>query len=282
MPLPDLYSYLDYRSFLSDWFQARKEANPRFSHRAFARRAGQRSPSLLLHVIDRKRNLTPGTMEGFARAVGLQGDDLGYFAALVQLDQAETEKERNRAWEHVRATRRFREARRLEGDSFDYLSHWRHPAIRELSTVAEFRPEPAWIASRLRPEITEEEARDSLELLHRLGLLVTDEPGRCSPRDVSIVTPHEVAGLAVYNYHASMTDRAREALAATRSDERHYCAVTMAVPESMLPTLKRELATLQERLLELGDSAEGPRERVLQLNLHLFPLSQRISTESPR
>jgi uncharacterized protein (TIGR02147 family) len=99
---------------------------------------------------------------------------------------------------------------------------------------------------------------------------------------VSIVTPHEVTALAVTNYHASMTERAREALTTARSDERHYCAVTVAVPESMLPTLKRELASLQERLLEMCDGAEGPRERVLQLNLHLFPLSQRIPTETPR
>ena len=39
MSLPDLYAYLDYRKYLEDWFDARKAANPRFSHRMFARRA---------------------------------------------------------------------------------------------------------------------------------------------------------------------------------------------------------------------------------------------------
>jgi uncharacterized protein (TIGR02147 family) len=238
MPAPDLYTYLDYRAYLSDWFDARKAANPRFSHRAFARKAAQRSPSLLLHVIDRKRNLTPTTLEGFARAVGLKGDDLAYFAALVQLDQGDTPDERNRAWEFVRATRRFREARQLEGDGFAYLSHWRHPAIRELASCAGFRPDAEWIAQTLRPAVSVEEAGESLDLLFRLGLLVREPDGTVRPCDVSVVTPHEVAGLAALNYHRGMLERAREALATTPAAERHFCAVTVAIPDAMLPALR--------------------------------------------
>ena len=273
MPAPDLYAYLDFRAFLADWFEARKAANPRFSHRAFARKAGQRSPSLLLHVIDGKRNLTPTTLEGFARAIGLKGDDLAYFSALVQLDQADTPDARNRAWEHVRATRRFREARPIEGDGFEYLSHWRHPAIRELATCEGFRPDPAWIAQTLRPAIRVDEAQASLELLFRLGLIVREADGAVRARDVSVVTPHEVASLAALNYHRGMLERAREAVATTPSAERHFCAVTVAIPESMIPTLKRELAAMQERLLDQCDSGEGARTRVMQVNLHVFPLS---------
>ena len=36
----EIYRYLDYRKFLADWFREKKEANPLFSHRAFARKAG--------------------------------------------------------------------------------------------------------------------------------------------------------------------------------------------------------------------------------------------------
>ncbi len=277
MLAPDLYTYLDYRAYLSDWFDARKAANPRFSHRAFARKAAQRSPSLLLHVIDRKRNLTPTTLDGFARAIGLKGDDLAYFSALVQLDQGDTPDERNRAWETVRATRRFREARHLEGDGFAYLSHWRHSAIRELAGCAGFRADAEWIAQTLRPTVSVEEARESLELLVRLGLLVSDADGTLRPRDASVVTPHEVASLAALNYHRGMLERARDALSTTPSTERHFCAVTVAIPETMLPTLKRELARVQERLLDQCDSSDAPRSRVVQINLHVFPLSTAVS-----
>lgn len=276
MAIPDLYTYLDYRAYLRDWFAAKKEANPRFSHRLFARRAGQKSPSLLLHVIERERNLTPVTVEAFSNAIGLGPDEAEFFAALVQLDQSEDPDERNRAMERVRATRRFREARRLEGESFEYLSSWIYPAVRELATCADFRADPAWIAAVMRPSISHAEASNALALLFSLGLLVRDADGRVQVADGSLVTPHEVRSLAVHNYHRSMLDRAREGLAAFSHTERHFCGVTVAVPTSLIPRLKRELDIMQERLLDLCDSATEPRAQVLQLNLNLLPLSTAI------
>ncbi len=277
MTLPDIYAYLDYRQFLADWFQARKAANPRFSHRAFARRAGQRSPSLLLHVVDRKRNLTATTLPGFVRALALKPDEAEHFAALVDFDQAETPEERDRAWARVRAARRFREAPRIEGDSLAYLAHWRHAAIRELAACRGFVADGAWIAAQLRPSITPAEAQASLDLLERLGMLVQDADGRWTPRDASLVTPSEVAGAAVTLYHLGMIDRARDALPREASHVRHYCAVTAAVPERLLPTLKLELAAFQQRVLDLCDSTVEPRTRVVQVNLQLFPLSEPLA-----
>lgn len=273
MATPDLYGYLDHRQYLRDWFAARKAGNPRFSHRAFARRAGQASPSLLLHVIERKRNLTPTTTEAFARAMGLDADETAFFTALVQLDLASTLEERNRAWEAVRATRRFREARQLEGDGVEYLSRWYYAAVRELAACDEFRPDPEWIASVMRPRLTVAQARAALDLLLSLGLLRREEDGAVVLADATVVTPHEVAGMAASNYHAAMIDRARESIGQYRSPERHYCAVTVAVPLSVVPRLKRELDAFQERVLDLCDGSEEARERVYQVNLQLFPLS---------
>ncbi|MFZ5479531.1 MAG: TIGR02147 family protein [Myxococcota bacterium] len=273
MEAPDLFRYLDYRLFLADWFEARKRANPRFSHRAFARRAGQRSPSLLLHVIAGKRNLTATTTGAFARAMYLRPDEQEFFGALVQLAQAGSVEDRNRAWERVRATRRFREARRLEGDGFEYLSAWYYPAIRELAMCGGFRPDPEWIAATLRPRVTPSQARKALELLLSLGLLRRTDDGQLVAAEASVATPHEVGGLASLNYHRGMSERAREAVAEVPADQRHYCAVTVSIPATLVPRLKRELDALQERLLDLCDGHEGPRDHVYQVNLQLFPLS---------
>lgn len=271
--LPDLYGYLDYRAFLADWFAWKKQANPRFSHRAFARKAGQSSPSLLLNVILRKRNLTPATTLAFARAVGLDAAATQFFTALVLLDQADTPADRAAAWAEVSATRRFRAARPIDGDAVEYLSAWYYPAVRELATCEGFRADPDWIAATLRPRITVAQARRALDLLVSLGLLAPTADGRLAVTSTSVATPHEVAALAAYEYHRNMLARATEALSGARPAERHYCAVTVAIPESLVPQLKRELGALQERLLDLCDGVDGPRERVYQINLHTFPLS---------
>jgi uncharacterized protein (TIGR02147 family) len=278
MAAPDIFTYLDYRKFLRDWFNAKKTGNPRFSHRAFARRARQASPSLLLHVIEGQRNLTPATTEAFTSAMALAGEEAEFFAALVAFEQAETLDDRNKAWERVRATRRFREARRLDSEAVEYLSHWYYPAIRELAACPGFRADPDWIASQMMPRITAAQARKALDVLRSLGLLVA-EGDTLVPADASVVTPHEVIGLAGVNYHLGMIDRARDALQSVPHLERHYCAVTVAIPTGLVPRLKRELDAFQERVLDLCDGTDLPRERVYQVNLQLVPLTVRSPSE---
>jgi uncharacterized protein (TIGR02147 family) len=274
---PDIFGYLDYRRYLEAWFAWRKKDNPRFSHRAFMRRAGVTSPSLLLSVIERQRNLTPGTAEAFTKAMRLSEEEAEFFQNLVELDQADGLEERNRAWEKVRATRRFREARVLEGASVEYLSCWYYPAIRELAACKGFKADPAYIAQTLRPQITEAQAAIALERLQTLGML-KEQDGQLIPAEASIVTPHEVAGMAAMNYHIGMIGRAGEAIQTTPATQRHYCAVTVAIPEARLAQLKQELDRFQERILDLCDSVEEPRQRVFQINLQIFPLS--CSTQS--
>lgn len=272
-PLPTVFGYLDYRSFLRDWFAAKKEHNPRYSHRLFSRKTGQRSPSFLADLIKGRRNLTDEALPAVCKALGLEAEDAAFFAALVHLDQAGTAREKNAAWARLSATRHFREARRLEGEGFRYLSHWYIPAVRELAALDCFRAEPAWISRALRPEITVAQAEEALQCLLELGMLVEAETGRWEPREVRVTTPPEVSRLAVQNYHEGMLQLAQTAIDRVPARERHFLAVTAHVPASLIPTLKRELNSMQTRLLELVDGASDPADAVVQLHLHCFPLS---------
>jgi uncharacterized protein (TIGR02147 family) len=277
--LPEVSTYVSYRRFLEDWYRARKAADRRFSHRLFARRAGVSSPSLLNEIISGKRNLTPSQLPGFLRALGLSGPDAACFRDLVALDQAATEAERNAAWERLAASRRFREARPIEGAAFAYLSSWHGPAIRELALCSGFRAEAEWIARTLRPRITVTQARDALATLLELGLLV-ERDGSMVTAETSVATAHQVHGLAVHNYHRQMLERARDAVEGARSRERHLVGVTVAIPEDLVPELKAELDALQERLLNLCDARATEAERVYQIELCLFPLSRAPARET--
>jgi uncharacterized protein (TIGR02147 family) len=70
-----------------------------------------------------------------------------------------------------------------------------------------------------------------------------------------------------------MLERARDAIEAFDPEERHLGAVTVAVPASLVPRLKQEVAAFQERVMHLCDTAAEDKDRVYQLNLQLFPLS---------
>lgn len=269
---PDIFTFLDHRAFLSEWFEARKAINPRFSHRLFARLAGQKSPSLLLAVIRGQRNLTGATTRAFARAMKLDSEEAAFFADLVRFDQADGTDERNRAWGRISASRRFRQARALGGEAFEYISRWYIVATRELAARDDFQDDPQWLSKRLRPTITLAEAKHALETLKALGML-EEQDGRLQPAESTVVTPHEVAGLAARNYHRGMLGLARESIERFPPDQRHLGALTVSIPDSLLPRLKEELASFQERILDLCDSADDPPDRVCQIHLALFPLT---------
>lgn len=269
---PELHRYLDYRAFLADWFAAKKASNPRYSHRAFVRRTGQKSPSLLADVIAGRRNLTHSSAEGFVRALGLSTTEARFFRLLVDLEQASTPAEKNAAWSGIAASKRFREARRVAGDSMRYLSTWYVPVIRELARRPDFQADPAWIARQLRPPIRPSEAEEALELLLDLDLLKRTDEG-IAQSGGTVATAREVAGLAAHNYHQGMLERAQSALHEVASTERHFLAVTVTAPQSLLPTLKEELNALQDRILDLCGGTDAGIDPVMQFHLHFFPLS---------
>lgn len=270
---PDVHAFLEYRRFLDAWFGAKKASNPRYSHRLFARLAGHKNPSLLLLVVQGKRNLSPANVEGFARAMSLSAEEGRFFAALVALDQADNHSQQNEAWALISASRRFREARALDGLGFEVISHWYYSAIHELARTDGFRSDPVWISRNLRPRVTSSQAKKALEVLTSLGMLVPDDNGKLEPVDVSLATPHEVAGLAARNYHDGMLDLARRSITDAARDERHLSAVTVCISPSLLPQLKREIDAFQERLLDLCDGSDAPPEQVYQVHMALFPLS---------
>lgn len=271
-PPPDVFTYVDFRRYLGDWFAAQKQADRRYSHRLFARRAGVGSPSLLGEVIAGKRNLTAPSLEGFVTAMRLDHAQAAFFSELVAFGQATTSAEKNKAWQRISASRRFRSARPIDAGLMAYLGNWYYPAIRELAWRRDFRAEPEWIARQLDPRITVAQARDALHTLLELGMLVADGDA-VKPRDISVATAHQLQPLAALNYHHGMLDRAHAALDRLPGDQRHFLGVTVAVPESLLPVLKTELDAVQERLLDLCDQHVDQAERVYQLQLLLFPLT---------
>ena len=285
---PTVYSYIDYREYLTDWFAWKKTDNKRFSHRMFARLCGITSPSLLLMVMKGKRNLTPKTASTVAEAIKLNPEQTRFFASLVKFSAAKTDKDKNTYWKLISATRRFQQARTQDLEMVNYLSHWYVPAIRELVGCSVFQTSPKhstpeWISKALFPKITVNQATKAIDTLVALDMLTIGEDGRYNQHSTTVVTPHEAAGMAVRNYHREMINRSLSSIDSVAKEHRHFGAVTVTVNEKLVPILKQEVGSFQERLLELCDGSELDAEQVYQINIQLFPLSkQLIGTPVPK
>jgi uncharacterized protein (TIGR02147 family) len=276
----NIFDFLDYRAYLRAYYVAAKSRPAGFSFRTFSKRAGLKSPNFFKLVIDGSRNLGKVTVPRFADALDLTGEAREFFADLVAFDQAADSAEKNRIFERLAASRRFRTARRIEGMLHEYLSHWYHPAIRELVARVDFRDDPSWIAGLLRPAITPKQASHSLELLLELGLVAKNpETHRFELRDPTLTTEHEVAALASVNFHKQMLERARESIDSVPSALRDLAALTVCVSPKLATEVKRRIHQFRETMTELCDT-ETDGKIVYQLNVQWFPLTRADGSEA--
>lgn len=268
-----VYDFLDYRAYLRAYYEAAKRERPSFSFRMFSKLAGLRSPNFLKLVIEGERNLGPESVGRFATALGLDAADSEFFSDLVSFGQAANMGEKNRAFERIAASRRFRQARRIDGELFAYLSHWYNPAVRELAARSDFREDPRWIAGELRPPISATEAAEALKLLLSLGLLVRDEKtGRVVRGEPTLTTEHEVRSLGAAAFHRQMLERAGQAIELFPRERRDLAALTVCVSPKTAELVKQRIHQFREALAELCDS-DGEGRVVYQLNVQWFPLS---------
>ena len=271
--LPSVYEYVDYRAFMRDHFAACKATMPQYSFRYLARRAGFTSSKLNDLVIEGQRNMGSAAVEKVAKSLKLTAAEAELFGQLVTMNQAQTVAERNRAFERVAANRRFRAAKKLDGPLFEYLTRWYYPAIRELAARSDFRDDPAWVAQQIQPAIETRQAKQALETLKNLGLLVANQGGGLSRGEASLTTGHEVRSVVIPAYHLQMIERAAQAVVHVPQDERDVSALTVCIREESLGELKARIHRFREELLHRCDSETEP-ERVYQLCIQLFPLSK--------
>jgi len=272
---PDLFSYLDYRAYLRDYYEAAKEHTTYMSFRYLSHRAGFKSPNYVKLVMDGDRNLSSKGAGQVAKALGLKSEARRFFLDLVRFSQSTDVRERNDAFERIGASQRFRQARRLEQEAFEYLSKWYYPVIREMVARPDFEENPDWIANQLLPKITPTQASEAIDLLLTLGMLERSEDGALERSEPNLTTGHEVQKLAVGNYHRQMMQLASESIERVESNRRYLSATTICIDAETYEDLKARIYEFRERFMEAADSS-GENAMVYQFNLQLFPLNQEI------
>jgi uncharacterized protein (TIGR02147 family) len=268
----DVYAYLDYRQLLRDYYEQRKSEARGFSYRAFARRAGVRSPNHLKRVMDGDRSLSETSAAQYAVALGLVGEEAEYFLELVRFNQASGNDARGRAYRRLTEFRGYRRAHRLDAFQDRYHSAWYIPAMREMIARADFRPDPAWLAGQMIPAITEHQAAEALHVLEELQMIRVNEDGGVTRVETVVSTGPETASIHVGNYHRSMMAMAMESLDSVSAADRDISAVTLCVEEGAIAELKERVRAFRKEIIAM-EAADLRGDRVVQIGIQVFPLT---------
>lgn len=275
-----VFGYTDYRTYLKDFYEFRKDSQHGYSYRNFSKAAGFTSPNILKLVIDGTRNISPDATQKFVKALGLKGQMAEYFQTLVRMNQAKSDADKEYYLTMLQKLTPQAKRRDLNIESLRYLSHWLYPVIREMVALPEFRDDPYWIARRLIGKAQVAEIAQSLQFLVREGFIEKDEKtGGFLPQDNMVLSSDEVKSLAIRNYHRQMLETAKEVLETLPVEEREFGALTMVVPEASLSELKYKLKTFRRELhtwaMQVAEEKGG--EIVVQVNSQMFPHTRKVS-----
>ena len=268
-----VFDYLDFRAYLADVYVEKKAAGRGFSYRAFSRRAGLKSPNHLKLVIEGQRALSASSAQRYVAALRLEEEESAYFLDLVSFNQARTTAERVEAYQALTGHRSYRRAHKLDASYAAYFSRWHIPAIREMAMQADFVGDPQWIAERMVPSISVEDASEALDVLLELKLLQRLPDGSVAATEWILQAPDETVGVHLARYHIAMLHKAKESIDLLPPTERHLSALTLCLSAGGYARVVERLQRFRQELVSLA-TMEDDGSQVVHVGMQAFPLTR--------
>lgn len=267
--------FADYRQYLRDFYEDRKQQVPGYSYRVFCRKSGIKSPSLFIEVIQGKRNLTRRTIPAFIKGLGLTDTDASFFTQLVAFNQSTTSEEKQSCLERMRGLRRPVKQKVIPLDQREYFSKWYNPVLRESACIFDWHEDFSLLARSLDPPISTREARNGVSLLLRLGMIVKNPDGKYVQADQAITTGPEVVsdGVRMLNRHLSALGV--EAIERFPPSKRDISSMVIGVSSQAFSLIKQEILEFRRRIARIVDDENHP-DQVYNVNIQFFPTSRKV------
>jgi uncharacterized protein (TIGR02147 family) len=277
MPINAIFSYIDYRSFLKDYYEEMKKNSRFFSYRYFSKKAGINSPNFLKQIIESKRNLTALTIDKFITALKLNDKEGKFFRNLVLFNQAKSAPEKQLHYAVLVSMMHMVKEQRLTAMQHEYYNYWFVSVVREMVSLHDFKDDYKKLAAAVTPAISVREARFAIKLLKNLGMIERLPDGAFRQVDAAIISDSSIGRMAVRSFNREMLRKAETALDQTPVEERQIYGVTIGISKACYDVLAAEMAAFRDRVVAIanGDTCSN---RVYQMHLQLFPLSRELGS----
>ncbi len=268
---PHVVKYENYRSFLKDFYLFKKSLRDSFSYRLFAMKSGLKSPNYLQLVIQGKRNLSVAAAKGVTKALDLSGPEKQYFLCMVELANAESDEDRQRATRAKLKTKAQFMTKALPEIHKDILSSPFHLLIRELVCLEDFQADGEWISKKLRRIVSPDQARDSLELLNK-GQYIRYENSHWIMTEPSFDLGHEFGEALVLKAHIDTLKMWTQLLEGISKDSRELGLLNIPINSKKIPEFKQRIRDFQDEIIGWLEDEKDP-DSLVQLGSYLIPLT---------
>lgn len=273
---PSPLVHLDYRTWLKDAYEARKQETAFFSYRFMAGRleidAGQ-----LVKILQGKLHLHERVIPKVLKLFSLEGREADYFQELVTFTKARGRKETAESFNRLMDLKGL-DARTMDDRHAAYYLDGRHTVVRSLIGITNFRDDFEALGRLCDPPLSAEEARISVELLESLGLVRCDEKCVWRLNEAHIVQGASVPRQAVRKFQADVLRLAERALEEVPPSDREISTQTIAIGAAEMPVLRGWVADFWRQVQLLAKTSAKP-DRICHVGVLFFPVAR---APSPR
>lgn len=266
---PDLFQYMEYRVFLTDFVEWRHQGNASFSKRAFSQKYFG-STGILYAVIQGSRDLGPKLRVRCAAALALNDKENDYFNLLVQHNQAKADLERNFLFEKLS---RFRNSKPwvVAEKQHNYYAKWYHAVVFSYFGLDKKKSTPKEIAAEIYPPLTERQVQDSIDLLMELELVKKSDRGYALTRNhlVSGGFSGEVALEYNRQIQALTTDLAKNDITRFKA----FSTQVTTVSTESLKAIRKKFSEFQEEMKDIIAKDKGT-DKVCTVVFQIIPNTQ--------
>lgn len=275
--MPDVLDYLEYREFLKDWFVESKKDNRFTSYRYLGQKTGV-DPAWLVRVFQKEGHLNEEALPAFIRLCGFDDRRAEYFRVLYRFCKTKAKASLSELYCRLMELREM-EARVLTSPEFMYFGNWACTALRALIGISENTSDLHAVANHLNPPISQNDARNALEVLKQLKLIEKDGHGGWNITQQIVTTGGEVKSSAVRDFHRRTLELAQESLDRHSIAERDVSSIVFTVDQADIPEFKQRIEDFRRGLLQFAKKSEHAN-RVYALNVSMFPLSEVVENPS--
>lgn len=276
-----IFQITDPREILVHAYQEKKERNPQFSIRAWAKKLGFRNPSYLSEVLNGKRNLTPDFALRIAPSLDLTEDQRRYFETLTYSVNAKDAGERAFFEALLTKLRPKVESRAIGLERSSRLRDLTHVTLDEMAALSDFREEANYLARRLGPDITPQMVEIAIKDLLEIGTMYRDTKGRLrhtqedltlgpSPTDLNEVAQHRKTAI---EFKRKIWERAAKAYLEQPVDQTEFASFILPIKQADFHKIVEMVRYFAGKEFARFRASDGTADEVYCLDTRLFKLT---------
>lgn len=268
--MADLYRYLEYREFLRDDYEEKHANVPGYSYRYLASKLGVDS-SYLIRLQQCKKHISEDLIGPLCEILNLDARQSVYFGHLVAFNKARTDAQARTFYEQLLKCRQVN-YQVVEAERAEYFNRWYVVAMRSLLDHHPFQGDFTLLARQFSPQITLRQAKEAFYLLKTLGMVEETENGWI-PKEGHYHSGTHWSGDLVRKFQSECIHLAARSLRQDPPHCRDISTMTMNVNGDHIERLRILIQEFQDAVIKLVEPP-APCDRVVQLNVQLFPLTQ--------